>query len=247
MSKTITPFEIGLNCSQPLSELIKLAEDDDSEIFLFDQFAIKVFKGTCDQYHYNVFQNEVKQNLMILELIEKHKLATKYYSKMITYLDCCENDNEKFFSAAIVYPKYETNLEKFIIDSNENNADQIKKIITNILTNLVILYQVTGMIHGYLVYSNVLLDANYEPVISNLGKMKNGQCTDHIKEFIWFIIQLNDYASGRVDNKKRPWLFQLLQPTVIHDMSSFNFRRINQKILSLPPNQIQEIFDYWIQ
>lgn len=240
---------MNFTCKQPISHLSIIGQGDDAIIYDFEGSAVKVFKGTSDDYHYQAFHSEVVQQLMISKLIKKGKLFANYYSEMIYYLDCCQSNNEQSFCAAIVYPKYKTDLEKFLLTSTQTQFNQIKNIISTTLTSYVILYQVTTMIHGHFVYSNILLDEKNNPIISDFGKMIKKPCIDHVKEFIWFIIQLRDYANGAKDKINRPWLAQLIQgPQLIKDcVSLINFFEIDQRITDASSKEIQDVFDYWIQ
>ena len=238
-----------IDCTlDPLKQLTKIGEGDNAEFYRSaDQYeTYKIFKDTCDSYHYQEFLNEVEKNKMIINLVKEGKLAGEFYSQMTYSLDCCKTQTEESFSALIVYPFYQTSLQERLIKSKPKDVPTLEKLFSDTLMRYLILYQVTGMIHGNLTYNNVLISQD-SPVLTDFGKMVKKPCIDHIKEFIWFIIPLRDYINGQFDGILRPWLGDLIQPSFVQSLIDKSFVEIDNIIDKAFFVDLQAVFDYWIK
>jgi hypothetical protein len=233
-------------CEKPFSGL-KIIAEGDTGIFYSDQTEktiTKVFKGTCEDYQHDEYLKEVEQSLMISEFIKSDKISKDYYLQMIFFHDCCGSSDATYFSSMIVFPEYKYSLQHLIL--TEHNVEKLRNIISKTLTAYLILYQVTGMIHGNFTHNNVLID-NEEPIIGGFGKMKETKiCNDHIKEFIWFIIPIRDYVSGNFDGIKRPWLENLIQPAFIKSLTAKNYFEITSLLTKPASVDVDSVFSYWI-
>lgn len=234
-------------CNLPLDKYKLIAEGDNAFIYApNDNIIWKIFKGTCHDYQYNEFLSEVEQTTMIAGLVKDKKLGDGNYLTMLSYADCCKSIGPKY-PAFISYPRYEMSLQDLFVKSSSGDVEKIKKIMQQTLMSYIILYQVTGMIHGDFTHRNILLDKNNNPIIGGFGKMEKKPCKDHIKEFIWFIIPIRDYVSGDFDGVKRPWLAPLIQPSLVSELTGKFFLEIDGMLDKMSSKDIQTIYDHWIQ
>lgn len=194
---------------------------------------IKIYYGPSDSFLYNELQNEILQNLFIESLINKKKLSPTNYLRMIEYKYCHQSDPHQI--GYIIYPTTQYSYNSVIV--NKDN------IINKILTQLVILYQTTGRIHGNFTFENInLIEQNkqIEPVITGFGRMRKGTCLDHVKEFIGFILQI----ANRMAQLKKP--IDIIQPDYIKNLIGLNYLQVNEILNKITQSQIDEIYNYWI-
>lgn len=194
-------------------------------------FGAKIYIAPND-YLYQMFKNEIKQNLMINELINKKQLFGKYYLRMIGYNDNQSNPNRIGY---IIYP----NLAPLYLFSLSDKHHRINLI----LTQLIILYQTTGLIHGDFTIENMYLSEDENgpyPIIGGFGQMRKGTCLDHIKEFIWFVLQVANQL-----NKKSKSISHI-GPEYILNLMGKNYFEVDKIVNMITQTQIDEIYEYWI-
>ena len=230
-------------CQIDPSKFKKIGEGNSAEFYQSQntKLTYKIFKNTCDSYQYQDFLNEVKNNIKIEELIKANKLSGDLYIHMLNYIDCCKNHTEESFSALIVYPYYPTSLHEIIDGAKETDLAAVAKLLADSLMSYLILYQGTGMIHGNFTYNNVLIGES-GPILSDFSKMLVKPCKDHIKEFIWFILQINNYIKSG-----KEWLARLIRPKFVQAMAGLPYEAITKAIEGADAETIQSVFDYWIQ
>lgn len=191
----------------------------------------KMFIGPKDSFIYQEFLNEVKMNLLIESFINKGQLDPSAYLQMITYNNC-SNLNADYLGY-IIYP----DLSEFSIYNIGSN-----KLIRQILSQLTILYQTTGLIHGDFTLDNIYeyYSPNRNIVIRSFGRMRKGTCLDHAYEFIWFIIQIANKL------KVFPYKGIVIGPAEIIPMIGLNYLEVQPMIKALSQSQLDNIFNYWL-
>lgn len=237
--------------------------DNDTETLYDDNHTttLMVVKGTGYDYPYKqnliAYENEKK----ISELIKKGMLAkgcyfipynrVDFFGNKINGEKSKDNINSELYSMIAYYNTYITQTFKSAVLSSVDNPAKIatlKTIMRSTLTKYIILYQVAnGMIHGNLTYENILLTSQNDPLIANFAGMVKKPCKDHIKEFIWFILQMRQYINGDYNDIKRPWLAELIQPDFVKSMIDLDFNDVEDKINKASDSELDNVFNYWIQ
>jgi hypothetical protein len=220
----------------------------------------KFYKSPAEKYIIKVYINDAELNQIIQSEYDHEVKDLTFIKQSVTqsppllgnglYIEMLTTSPTQ---RLIVYPFYQQTLQTLIESSTAEDVDLIREILCRTLMSYIIFHQKTSRIHGQFIYKNIVLNSNYEPIISGFGHMveipnKNKCKIEHIAEFVWFIIQLRDYVTDILHDKvhPRPWLKQLIQPKIIADLCELDYTGIKKGIAKITKSDLDLIYQQWI-